>query len=679
MPSLFHRVPHGELPLAAGDGATAVAARSNRRRLLVFLVVFLATLVPGLLWNFLRPAEYRASARIEITPGSVTPAAVSNRAPTVTVATDPQGQHADILAQVQVLTSRGLLEEVQRRLGGAHEPMSSKDALTDLQDSLSVEPIAGTDVVELHVVGSMPQRLPPILNTLIEAYRDRLMASHDSASQTAIDNLGKEVARLTDDIDQKRTQLASFRVRNGVVSSERSENEALARIKGLTDSLNKANEDLAKAEARVRALQDSASSGRTSGSSRDHPTEAAIEQRISATREQLRDMERNYTPEFMAMDPTARALRARLAELQQQLITARSSDQQAALVSAQEDASSARVTVERLRNQIGAQRQEAENFSGRFLQAQAMEADVAGLESARRDAMERLANLEASAGARSPDLRVLEVAAVPQEPFRPHYLRDATINLIASFALGLLAMWFIELFNRQPARAATANTILVAQPWTAPAAAVGMLPTSTPPALASSANALPGQLPAPNQSRELSQDEIASLLAAAGEEERTLCAALLSGLTVNELAALACRDLDADDASLNVRGPSARRLKLPAWLAQALASRTIGRSDEPLFGHMDGRPVTESEVAARLRCTTLDAGLPDALSITASDLRHTFVAWLVRQNVRFSDLHRLVGELSAEQLAAYAAVKPAGTVEVSSDFVPIMPALRTSP
>ena len=38
-----------------------------------------------------------------------------------------------------------------------------------------------------------------------------------------------------------------------------------------------------------------------------------------SAREEIRDMERTYTQDFMAMDPKARALRARLAELEKSL------------------------------------------------------------------------------------------------------------------------------------------------------------------------------------------------------------------------------------------------------------------------------------------------------------------------------------------------------------------------
>ena len=52
-----------ELPLATAN-------QSNRRRLYVFLGTLAVTLVTSLCYTWLRPAEYRASARLEITPAT---------------------------------------------------------------------------------------------------------------------------------------------------------------------------------------------------------------------------------------------------------------------------------------------------------------------------------------------------------------------------------------------------------------------------------------------------------------------------------------------------------------------------------------------------------------------------------------------------------------------------------
>ena len=349
--------------------AAETARRSNRRRLTVFLIVFLSTLLPGLAWNFMRPAEYRATARIQITPGAVSPRADNALAPNVA---EQPGPRIDVLTQIQILNSRSLLEEVSRRLadGGKPAALLGSDPIADLQNAVSASPVSGTDIVEVQAVGASPQWLARAVNTLVDAYRERLFASHGTASQDVLANLRDEVERLGTSIAGKRAQLAAFRERSGVVSSERSENAALARIKGLSESLNRANEDAAKAEARLRTLRESAASGRSPVLSKDNPTQAAIEQRISATREQLRDMERSYTPDFMAMDPTARSLRGRLAELERQLSSNRSTSQQAALAASEEEVAGTRATIDRLRGQLEAQRREAQVFFREFPRGQ---------------------------------------------------------------------------------------------------------------------------------------------------------------------------------------------------------------------------------------------------------------------------------------------------------------------
>jgi hypothetical protein len=45
---------------------------------------------------------------------------------------------------------------------------------------------------------------------------------------------------------------------------------------------------------------------------------------------------------------------------------------------------------------------------------------------------------------------------------------------------------------------------------------------------------------------------------------------------------------------------------------------------------------------------------------TPHALRHTYVAFLVRQSIRFADVARIVGRLPAALLAAYSGLAPPG-------------------
>ncbi|MEO8411373.1 MAG: hypothetical protein ABI478_12465 [Propionivibrio sp.] len=57
-------------------------------------------------------------------------------------------------------------------------------------------------------------------------------------------------------------------------------------------------------------------------------------------------------------------------------------------------------------------------------------------------------------------------------------------------------------------------------------------------------------------------------------------------------------------------------------------------------------------------------------------LRHTYVAFLVRQGIRFADLGQIVGRLSAQALASYQGLSPAGPRQPAEAIDRVLPALR---
>ena len=670
-----------ELDVTPDLDGEAATRRSNRRRLRVFLLVFALVLIPGLLWNFLRPAEYMATARVQITPGGALPQQQAAQPGAAAEGGSSGWAETELLTQVQKLTSRPLLEKVAETLRTQGHPLPDGDAPVQLQEMIRAVPVNGTEVVELQAVGTRPEQLAVALNSLVEASRGEMKTSYDAAATETLAQARREAERLGREVRERRAQLEAFRGQNELLSPEREENDAVARLKGLSASLNTATEKAAVADARLRALRETAASGKGSLALKDDPALAGLVQQGMQLRDQIREMERVYTPAFMEMDPRARSLRARLAETERLIEAQRVTGLQTAQVAAQEELSQARKTVEQLQAQIAAQKAGLQKFSSRFTQAKSLEEDLAQLERASRQAMERAARLEASERSREPVYTLLESAHVPRAPFRPDYLLDGTIVFGVAFGLGLLAMWFVELFHRQaPARAPAATTTVIVPPQWAPpgshpgaaalpgmAAAVGgMLPAGGPAAMLAAA-------PQPLLC-ELGQDEAAALLAAAGEA-RFAVALLLLGLTTEELVALREADLPADGARLQVGGPARRVLALPAWLAACRPAPT-GAPDAPLLRDASGAALSAADVESMLTCAALDAGLAGAAAISAEALRHTGIAWLVRQGLRFSELAGLVGRPSAEALAGYADLAPDGPKRGLAEIEPLMPALR---
>jgi uncharacterized protein involved in exopolysaccharide biosynthesis len=657
-------------PLQSPDLAEAFGAdvrRANRRRLRVFLVVFILTAAIGLAWVFSRPPEYRATARLQITPSVL-----------ALPAGPAEGRQADarqaFLTEVQTLGSRPLVEQVAERLrSGGHDLASlGLDPVLALQSALTITAVEGTQVAELVAVGRQPELPAALLAGIVEAYGAYLAQNYRETTGEASARADEEAARLQAAVAAKRRAVDAFRSRHGIVSPEREENSILAEMQGLAAAQKDANKRLTEAEGRLEALRAAAAANKGVVRAKDNPTLAVLEARASQIREELREMSRRFTPDYMEMDPHARALRTRLAELEEQIRAQRTVGQSNALEEAEQELAAARESARRLQQQIAGAKQQVGAFASRFAQYKSLQDELGQLEKTYQEALQRQARLGATERARMPALQILEQAVIPKQAWRPLYWRDAGLVVAGALLLALGAMWLVELFNRPEPR----PSVLVAQPVFSGPLLAGEPMQALPGALAPRRLAVeePPRLAAPLAlPRELTVDEAAALLQGADAETRRAVALLLSGLSPDEALALRWGDLDEATNVIRVGGPSSRQVPLAREVSVLLGPR--GGQSAPVLARneaaMPGAPTLE----AQLLVAAHDAGIERAQEVTPAALRHTYIAFLVRQGARFADVTRWVGALDAEQLAAYSPLAPAGARLDAGAVVRLFPAV----
>lgn len=642
--------------------------RANRRRLLVFVAMFLVVALVGLVYVFSRPALYQATARLNFVPGTAQPADDPTRA---------SEKPYSLRDEVQYLTSTTLLDRVWNTLKQSSTTpavLQNGDPPTTLQSMLSVTPVSGTNVVAIQATGPDAAFLPLFLDRLVADYRSSLAERYRSGSTVAVNEAEEEARKLDAKLLDKRQAIDAFRARNNIVSAERDENQVLSEVKGVGSSINAANEKVVQAEARLGALTEAEASGRSVTRAKDNPTLAALEQQVAGIRGDLQETARTFTPEYMKIDPRIRSLRARLAELEQQMVTQRQSSQQGAIQEAREELAGARAAVVALRRQLATNQDSVQSFTSRFNEFRVMQDQLTGLEKLQQKASDRLATLQAEQQSRLPKVELVEAASTPQSPSSPLYGRDAAIAVAAALLAGLLTMGVVELFNR-PAR--VPSTIVVPQTW-APSGMAGQAPAlpSTPTYDALTHTAEMARLQAPQTlPRELTTAELDALLAAADERSRPAIALLLMGLTPREVVSLHRGDVQRDPASIIVTGSDERSVALPpkvlAWLPD---------HEEPieaaLLGTPSGRPIAEADLNTALLYAAHDAGIAEADEVTPEALRHTYITFLVRQGLRFADLARIVGSLPADRLATYRQLVPSGAHGSIEQVDLVLPAMR---
>lgn len=668
------------------DGSDALregeqrARKGNRRRLWVFGSVFVLAMVVGQSWNFSRPHEYRTSTRIQV---SLPDAAGAEAA-----ASGARG------SRLQLLNSRPVLERLARQVPAATEDRSVRDPVGQLQAMLEVQPLPGSDVLRLVGTGRDPKLLTDLLNAWPEVVREELAARQRGDADERLTRAQGELARLDERSRTARAKLDRFRQQAGVVA-ERDENEAVSVSKGLSQSLNNAIEKEAAAAARLKALTEAAQEGRVNTEARRDPTLSSLESKAHQAREDLREMERSFTPAFMDLDPRARALRQRLAEIERQIAQQRQLGQSAQLQSAREDLASAQAQVARLREKQQAVRPAVGKVSTRLAESRVLEEDLAQIEKARRELLERVARLESNQQRRVATVSVIEPAVLPASPFRPDREQDGLWVLGGSTALALLLMGIVEVFNRPPqvpVVAAPANTTLVLSPgWAGSGPALGApgapLHSLGAPGAPLQTLGAPGSLPAaaaalvaPTAAAVLPPDDVSTLLAAAAGPARWACVLALMGLTPAEALSLTRADVDSAACMLDVRGSWARRLPLPRWLLDEPAGPSVAAGGGlPLLADAAGQPLEPPDLQAMLAGASLDAGLAEGAALDWSTLRNTAIAALLDQGLRFSDLPALVGRVDADLLAALSRRGAAAPRQAAGTVDPLMPALRERP
>lgn len=640
----------------------------NARARIFFLAFFLAAAL-SLTWTFVRPAVYVSTASLAFTPAKqqALPPAAQGPGHTPVSLSGTDGSDAAgspfLETEVQRLTSQAIIADVVRRLQGQ---AAGDISVSHLMDMLHAETVPGTHILELSAQGRRPDRLPPIVNAWIESYLDAWKRSHQHDSSDDLHQLQEKVDKLHHQVEQKRAALDQFRAKYGILSMggdsnstlASDSNDAIAKVRSLTKALNDARNTQVQAESNLQAMKDALARGQSVVLPEDKAHLADLEKRAMDLRDQLTTLQDKFTPLYISKDPKYRDIKPTLQRLEKQIRRERQASEDQAVSRAEQAVTSARDTVSRLKAKLHDYKRNAMEFTKRFDQHKQLVGELNNLDGLYNAAQDRLTEMQTSSEqTRIPQVSVLNQPSLPDAPAYPNYSRDAAVSAGGSVLFALLAVFFVEFLNRsgghRPAPAAAMQ----------PRIQIANFPEF--PGRRQRDDTEPGQqarlLPASvdNLPRELSTPEILALTDAAREESRVVIVALLSGLTVEELATITWSDVDLDTGVIHL--PDARIHPLREPLTGILAAQRAAHpgASSPLSDD-GGSPMAASDLEGLIACTAHDAGIGAPADVNSAVLRHTYIAFLVRQGVRLSELPRIVGRIPPALFSAYGRLSPPG-------------------
>lgn len=593
------------------------------RRFRIFISTFFITSIIGLMIVFLQTSIYQSSTTLL----TVAPTSLDEDIKDINI------QHVAI--QANVLTSQSLINATREALAKL-----SNDDIPDpisLRTMLSVQLVADTNLIKLTAEGDDPGFLALFLNTLIDQYQiQRVQQINDDTANTTL-ALQQQLSLLVKDTEQKRNDIDIFRIQHNILSVGRDENQVAARLNGLTTSLNTAEADEINAKAKLDAIKKAISRGRPVVPNSDKRSLANLEKRAQELSEQLSELDRRYTRQYMALQPELRVIPEQLEKLRAEIRRQKIDGQNIVLSDAEQDYSAAYQATKALKNEIERYKDTATEFTRRFSEHEALVEDLAQLEDRYRETQARLTEIAVIQRDKYPQFKTIEPAFKPNKPIRPNYLLNSGFSLVLAFALGLVAIWLFEFLKKDSARV------------TNPGIATWSRITNQDDKLNLQQNETdklaytqtrPHQALSSHAERPLNINEVEQLFIVSSLKGQLVLSCLLQGLSLAEIYQLSKLTIDTQKNTFNTPIPPIRTLPLSKKLAELLHKIT-------------SLEFAENEVSSLISCAIYDADIQKTGHISAEDIRHNYIRYLLQQGIKIADLEKTIGPISSHILTEY--------------------------
>jgi succinoglycan biosynthesis transport protein ExoP len=625
------------------------------RHFRVFVISFSISCAIGMVYTFIRPAVYRSTATLLVTP----------HAPLDKLA--DVSEASTVAVQRHVISHPSVFAQTYRQHQKAAEGEWQIE-LADLESMLSAVVVADTNILELRAEGEARTELAPLINAWIEAYFATQSPARKVTSQSANEVSQQQLRELGDKVQVKRDELADFRLQHDIVSMQREENRVLMRLKGLATSLNKSEEAEVSAQAQVASLKAAIAENKQLPIDSEHLV--ALEVQAAELNRHMQGLEATYAADYLANDKEYTDLRKQH-DLLIETIEAEYADQvQRQVAQAELEHDTAMRAVALTQDRLEQHKQRAAEFTTHFATHDGLLAELAQVEEIHRQFQQRTLHSEVLRDTLPPEISVLQEASLPQKPVRPDYHRDALICLGSSLLLGLSAMLIDFLLTRPISPVSVSESRTVFFPMSeAPVLLESNLPVAT--------TAVPAIGLGFNPPRELSSSDVTALLQQGEGLTPSLVAGLVSGLKETEICELRRSHLDLDASLIRVPGYDSRVITIaPAAVKMLVRLGPINsQPSDPVWSNGQGIALTTEAIDSLIISSAHTAGLDRPTEVNAETLRFTYIAFLVRQGFLLAQLPGLVGQIAPATMSQYELLSPPGPGVILDHGQCVYPAL----
>jgi succinoglycan biosynthesis transport protein ExoP len=421
----------------------------RRRKGTLILIVFLGLLV-ALLFTIPQTPIYQARGSIEIQNLNENFLNTRNVSPTADGGTsDTPG--SDLQTQAKILQSESLIDRVVAKLGlgkklfpeqgsgrlsawrnalglpeGKQVPTREK-ILAVVSDNLKISTGANTRLVEIRYDSADPQLAADFVNTLTTEFIQQNLESHYKSTQQTGEWLTHQMEDVRIKLEKSEDELQSYANASGLLFTSEKDNVAEDKLHQLQEELSKAQADRVASQSRYELVSKSAPESLPEVL--DDATLKEYQVKLTDLRRQLAEISSTLTPAH----PAVKKVQAQVTTLELALDKERTN------------------VVQRIRNEFeSAQRREhllAANYASQAGLMSEQAAKVTHYNILKREVdtnrqlydsmLQNVQEAGMSSALGSSNIRVVDSAVAPAGPYKPSFILNSALGLLAGAFFGM--------------------------------------------------------------------------------------------------------------------------------------------------------------------------------------------------------------------------------------------------
>jgi exopolysaccharide transport family protein len=313
------------------------------------------------------------------------------------------------------------------------DPSRTSALLSNFRGNLKVTLAPNTKIIEVHFHSPDKELAANVVNKLMEDYTENNFKSRFDSTMQAEDWLSKQLVDLQMKVENSQEKLVRYQKAHEILGIDEKQNITTAKLDELNKALTAAESERMEKESVYRLIQagdtDTIASAATALDTAGSPSASALLEglrgKAADTRIQVAELSTQFGPSY----PKVAQLNGQLKEIDAQIVS--ETRKVAGKIRGQYMASVQRENM--LHEALEKQKQEENKLNESAIEYSILKRDLESYRTLYEGLMEKMKEAGVSAGLKSNNFRIVDVARVPTYPIEPNIPR----NLAFAFMLGL--------------------------------------------------------------------------------------------------------------------------------------------------------------------------------------------------------------------------------------------------